>query len=253
MNPTACGLDAGELATQLERYRAIGRVAAAVERGPGRVVVQFAEDPPSALIERTLEVERGCCPFFEVVYDPDTRLLAISAEDPERRHALDAIAQALTESPANGGIQIAVERADADASLALQRAFFSDIATRYPGWEPGSSQPVEPSDLAPPDGIWLVAYRRGRAIGCGGLQRLDAETGEVRRIFLDPAERGRGTGRRLLAELEDHARRLGYMRVRLTTGDGQPEALQMFQSAGYQEVAPFTDGVFTRHWMEKAL
>jgi len=151
------------------------------------------------------------------------------------------------------GVLVTVERADVGMSVALQQAFFADIASRYPGWEPASSQSVVPSDLAPPDGIWLVAYRDGRAIGCGGLQRLDAETGEVRRIFLDQTERGRGTGRRLLVELEEHARRLGYRRVRLTTGDGQPEALGMFQSAGYQEIAPFTDGVFTRHWMEKAL
>jgi len=150
-------------------------------------------------------------------------------------------------------VKVTVERADAEVSLVLQRAFFADIASRYPGWEPASSQSVVPSELAPPDGIWLVAYRDGHAIGCGGLQRLDAETGEVRRIFLDQTERGRGTGRRLLVELEEHARRLGYKRVRLTTGDGQPEALRMFQSAGYEEIPPFTDGVFTRHWMEKAL
>ncbi len=151
------------------------------------------------------------------------------------------------------GVWVAVERADAEVSRALQDTFFADIASRYPGWEPASSQSVEPSELAPPDGIWLVAYHDGRAIGCGGLQRLDTETGEVRRIFLDQTERGRGTGRRLLIELEEHARRLGYRRVRLTTGDEQPEALGMFQSAGYQEIPPFTDGAFTRHWMEKAL
>jgi GNAT superfamily N-acetyltransferase len=151
------------------------------------------------------------------------------------------------------GVRVSVERADAEVSLVLQQAFFADIASRYPGWEPASSQSVEPSDLAPPDGTWLIAWRGGRAIGCGGLQRLDAETGEVRRIFLDESERGRGTGRRLLVELEEHARRLGYRRVRLTTGDGQPEALGMFRSAGYEDIPPFTDGVFTRHWMEKVL
>lgn len=153
----------------------------------------------------------------------------------------------------DSGVWVAVERADAEVSRALQEAFFADIASRYPGWEPASSQSLEPSELAPPDGIWLVAYRDGRAIGCGGLQRLDAETGEVRRIFLDKTERGRGTGRRLLFELEEHARRLGYTRVRLTTGDRQPEALAMFRSTGYQEIPPFTDGAFTRHWMEKGL
>jgi GNAT superfamily N-acetyltransferase len=150
-------------------------------------------------------------------------------------------------------VRVTVERADTEVSLGLQQAFFADIASRYPGWEPASSQSVKASDLAPPVGIWLVAYRDGRPIGCGGLQRLDAETGEVRRIFLDQTERGRGTGRRLLVELEEHARRHGYKRVRLTTGDRQPEALGMFQSVGYEEIPPFTDGAFTRHWMEKAL
>jgi GNAT superfamily N-acetyltransferase len=150
-------------------------------------------------------------------------------------------------------IQVTVEGADAEVSLGLQQAFFADIASRYPGWEPASSQSANPSDLAPPVGIWLVAYRDGHPIGCGGLQRLDADTGEVRRIFLDQTERGRGTGRRLLVELEEHARRDGYKRVRLTTGDRQPEALRLFQSHGYEEIPPFTDGAFTRHWMEKVL
>jgi GNAT superfamily N-acetyltransferase len=90
-------------------------------------------------------------------------------------------------------------------------------------------------------------------VGCGGLQRLNADTAEVRRIFLDKAARGRGIGRALLAELERHAEALGYTRVRLTTGDGQPEALALFRSAGYDEIAPFTDGVLTTHWMGKAL
>jgi GNAT superfamily N-acetyltransferase len=150
-------------------------------------------------------------------------------------------------------VTVSVERADAEVSLALQEAFFVDIASRYPGWTPASSQDVKPADLAPPNGIWLVAYLDRRAVGCGGLQRLDADTGEVRRLFLDESARGRGIGGRLLEELENHARRLGYKRVRLTTGDGQADALRLFQTAEYREIAPFTDGVFTRHWMEKRL
>ncbi len=144
---------------------------------------------------------------------------------------------------------LSVERPDSPASVALQEAFFADIATRYPGWDPGSSQPVEPSELP----VWLVAYRDEQPVGCGGLQKLDDETAEVRRIYLAEEARGHGIGRRLLDALEQHARDLGYARVRLTTGDGQPEALGLFRSAGYEEIAPFTDGAFTRHWMEKAL
>jgi GNAT superfamily N-acetyltransferase len=82
---------------------------------------------------------------------------------------------------------------------------------------------------------------------------LGSTIAEIRRIFLDAAARGHGIGRALLIELEAHARRIGYERVRLTTGGQQPEALGLFRSAGYEEIPPFTDGVFTRHWMEKAL
>jgi GNAT superfamily N-acetyltransferase len=121
-------------------------------------------------------------------------------------------------------IELRVEPADSAASLGLQEAFFADIATRYPGWSPGASQPAESSELAPPTGIWLVAYLDETPVGCGGLQALDHETAEVRRIYLTKAVRGRGIASQLLVELERHARGLGYRRARLTTGDGQPEA-----------------------------
>jgi GNAT superfamily N-acetyltransferase len=146
-----------------------------------------------------------------------------------------------------------VESAESAISLVLQEAFFADIAARYPGWSPGSSQSVEPSELGPPGGVWLVAYLDGVPVGCGGLQALDPETGEIRRIYLAGEARSRGIGRKLLHELERHARDLGYRRVRLTTGNGQPEALALFQSAGYEEIAPFTDGAYSHHWMEKSL
>lgn len=152
-----------------------------------------------------------------------------------------------------GELALAIEPADSEVSLALQDAFFAEITSRYPSWRPGSSQSFEAEDLTPPDGTWLVAYLNGAPVGCGGLQRLDAETGEVRRIFLDESVRGLGIGRALLTQLEEHARSLGYRRVRLTTGDQQPEALGLFESSGYGEIPPFTDGPFTRHWMEKPL
>jgi GNAT superfamily N-acetyltransferase len=96
--------------------------------------------------------------------------------------------------------------ADSEISTALQEAFFADIASRYPGWKLASSQSVKPSELAP-TGTWIVAYLDGRPVGCGGLQALDTESAEIRRIFLDPSARGRGIGRAILAELACHMRR----------------------------------------------
>jgi hypothetical protein len=100
MSAATCSLAADELAAQLDRYRALGRHAAAVDYEPGRVAVRFADDPPRALIERTLEVERGCCPFLQIEYQPAARSLAISVDRPDRRPSLDVIADALGESRA---------------------------------------------------------------------------------------------------------------------------------------------------------
>ena len=100
MTTATCSLAADQLLEQLDRYRALGRHAAAVDYRPGRVVVRFADDPPAALIERTLEVERGCCPFFVIDYEPAAQRLAISVDHRHRRARLDAIAHALGASHA---------------------------------------------------------------------------------------------------------------------------------------------------------
>lgn len=71
-----------------------------MEHEPGRVVVRFADHPPSALIARALRVESGCCPFFEIDYDPVSRRFAISADHPDHRAEVDAIAHALMETRA---------------------------------------------------------------------------------------------------------------------------------------------------------
>ena len=42
-----------------------------------------------------MEVERGCCPFFELEPDPERRELVVTVADPAQEPALDAIAYAL--------------------------------------------------------------------------------------------------------------------------------------------------------------
>jgi hypothetical protein len=91
----SCSLDAAEQAAQLERYRRLGQYAAKVEHGRSRVVVHFFDDPPNELLERTLDIERGCCPFFEIEYEPQDRRLQIAVDHPDRQPGLDAIARAL--------------------------------------------------------------------------------------------------------------------------------------------------------------
>ncbi|MBI4266311.1 MAG: GNAT family N-acetyltransferase, partial [Acidobacteria bacterium] len=62
----------------------------------------------------------------------------------------------------------------------------------------------------------------GTAVACGALRRLGPDTSEVKRMYVRPAFRGRGLARRILAELEETARRRGAARIWLETGIRQP-------------------------------
>lgn len=95
----------------------------------------------------------------------------------------------------------------------------------------------EASMFVEPHGVFLVVRDDDdRAVGCGGIARFDDTRGEVKRMYVVPEARGRGLGRRLLEELEGEARRLGYARVVLETGDRQQEAVGLYESTGYERI-----------------
>ena len=112
MTAPTCSLSAGELAAQLDRYHALGRAAAEVENATGRVVVRFSEEPPAALLKQTIEVERGCCPFLDLDYDPEARRLTVTADDVEHRAGLDTLAQALKRGRATDSLPSTVASDD---------------------------------------------------------------------------------------------------------------------------------------------
>ena len=153
----------------------------------------------------------------------------------------------------DGALSIRAEPADSEVSLALQDEFFGYIQGRYPGWHPSQIPSAEPAEVAPPDGAWLVAYRGEDPVGCAGLKRFDGTAAEIKRVFLRPQARGHGAGRALMEALEDAARGLGYERVRLDTGDQQPEALGLFRALGFRETADYNGNPWASYWMEKDL
>ncbi len=74
----------------------------------------------------------------------------------------------------------------------------------------------------------------GTIVGCGALRRLDAEQCELRKMYLLPEARGRGLGRKLLAELLDAARDAGYQRVRLETATVLANAVRLYERNGFR-------------------
>jgi putative acetyltransferase len=95
--------------------------------------------------------------------------------------------------------------------------------------------------LCAPDIRFFVARVEGKALGCGALRLDPSGYGEVKRMYVDPAARGQRMGQTILMRIEEEARSVQLTRVRLETGTRQPEALGLYRSAGYRDIAPFGD------------
>lgn len=90
-----------------------------------------------------------------------------------------------------------------------------------------------------PGGLFLIAREQGREAGCVGLKRHDAQTAEVKRLYVRPAFRGQELGRRLMTELVLRARRLGFERLILDAVPQTVVAQQLYEAMGFTETAPY--------------
>ncbi len=79
----------------------------------------------------------------------------------------------------------------------------------------------------------VVYYENGIALGCGALKRFDANSMEVKRMFVNPEVRGKGIASLLLVALENWAKELGYEQCVLETGLRQPEAIALYKKNKY--------------------
>jgi len=144
-------------------------------------------------------------------------------------------------------VQFAAAAVDSADALALIEAVQREYEVRY-GSRDVSQIPV--AEFAPPQGIFLVGRDEGEPVACGGMRLVAPDLGELKRMYVVPTARRRGMARALLHRLEDEARLLGATRLRLETGLGQPEAIALYEGAGYQPTEPFgpyAGNVLARH------
>src|SRR5262245_21662391 len=127
----------------------------------------------------------------------------------------------------------AADPRDPDAALLIAR-LTEELSRRYEEEDGGGGFRVE--HVLQPRSVFVVGWLGGRAVACGALRPLQGDTAEVKRMYVEPDVRGRGLGRRILAELETHARRWGYTAVWLETGVLQPEAIRIFETSGYHQI-----------------
>jgi GNAT superfamily N-acetyltransferase len=119
------------------------------------------------------------------------------------------------------------------------------------GFSPKGGSTVQASDFAPPNGIFLLALIGDDDVGCAGLRRLTSRIAEVKRLFVRPAARGRGTARALLAGLEECAQNLGFEELRLDADGGAPAALALFRAAGFTPIDDYNGNPYARYWFAK--
>ena len=151
-------------------------------------------------------------------------------------------------------VRFAVEApGSADAQWCIGQ-YFAELNARFEtGFDPTRSISADVRDLTPPAGLLVLGRVHGRPIGCGALKLHPGAPAEVKRMWVAPADRGTGLGRRLLAELERHARDAGVAVLRLETNATLGEAIALYRSAGFTDVPAFNDEPYAQHWFEKRL
>lgn len=227
-------LDSGYLSRLLRALEHDGLVA--VDPSPADGRVRTARLTPAGEQERT-ELDRLSDAAAGALLDPLTgrqrdRLVAAMAEV-ERLLAASAVTFELRD------IQ------DPDAQFCIQ-AYYAELGTRFEnGFDPGRSLPADGAEI-------IVATLHGDAVGCGAVL-VDGPIAQIKRMWVSPAARGLGVGRRLLANLEERAVAAGAKTAHLETNRSLTEAIAMYRSAGYQEVPAFNDERYAHHWFEKDL
>jgi DNA-binding MarR family transcriptional regulator/GNAT superfamily N-acetyltransferase len=247
------GAEVRELRGRLELDSAyVSRLLRSLER-QGLVVVEASQDDrrvrrarltTAGLAERAALDQRAEW-FAQTLLEPlsESQQARLAAAMAEVEHLLLA-----------STVRIAIaDPASADARWCLEQ-YVLELNERFDvGWDPARSISAQAHELVPPAGLFLVAHLHQQPVGCGALKfHADAPT-ELKRMWVAPQVRGLGVGRRLLQELERHAREAGITVLHLETNRALTEAIALYRRSGYREVAAFNDEPYAHHWFEKYL
>jgi DNA-binding MarR family transcriptional regulator/GNAT superfamily N-acetyltransferase len=237
------GVDSGQMSRMLRALEAEAMVTVSPSDADGRVRV--ARLTPAGLRERALLDERS-------------DELAASILEPleaAQRAELVAAMRTVERLVASSLVELRVVDPEAPDAQRCLRAYVAELNRRAPrrGFDPRRGATAEPHEVRAPNGAFVLAYRRGEAIGCGAVKHHPGGVTDIKRMWVAESARGLGLGRRLLEHLERLASEHGSTRARMETSDVLPEAIALYRSAGYAEVPPFNEEPFADRWFTKPL
>lgn len=117
----------------------------------------------------------------------------------------------------------------------------AEVMELYPEEGTEESFALEPHQLAPDRGAFLVALLDGEAVGCGAARRIAGGVAEIKRMYVRPAARRRGAAGAVLSALEAEARRPGAARLVLETAPREQAAIALYRREGFDACSPYGD------------
>jgi DNA-binding MarR family transcriptional regulator/GNAT superfamily N-acetyltransferase len=236
------GLDSGYVSRLLRSLEGQGLLVVEPSKDDGRV--RQIRLTRAGLRERT-ELDQRADAFAHTLLEPLS----------ERQRAKLAAAMAEVEQLLIASmVQIGVADPTSQEARWCIESYFAELGKRFEaGFDPTLGIQAHPNELTPPAGLLLIARLREEPVGCGALKLHRHAPGEIKRMWVAPHARGLGLGRRLLQELERHAREMGIAVLHLETNHTLTEAIELYRHSGYQEVGAFNDEPYAHHWFEKRL
>ena len=138
----------------------------------------------------------------------------------------------------NAGMHVALESVDQPDIIQLINDLDAYQAPLYPA---ESNHLLDIESLKTAKVLFAVARDHARvAIGCGAIVLFGGH-GELKRMFVPPAQRGRGIAKAIITYLEAQAVQRNCLLLRLETGIHQPEAHGLYARAGYERRGPYGD------------
>ena len=96
--------------------------------------------------------------------------------------------------------------------------------------------------LPPTGGLHISIDGGGDLQGCVFLKMIRPDACEIKRLYVKPANRGMGLGRKLMESILSHARNLGATSVLLDTGVYDTAAQSLYRNLGFREIESYPEG-----------